>query len=365
MKTRSLLIVLTALTFRMNAAAADAVIEEGSLAGAPFRIDIPQNWNGSLVMYAHGYNVAGYNPPFQVDFAQTAGALGFAVAQSRYSRQGWAAREGILETEALRKYFAEKYGTTSPTIIAGHSQGGAITYGTIERYPEVYDGALPFCAVGPSALEFFKERVFDMRVLFDHYFPGLPGSAVVFPEGTETISRYKPIIADMIAKDPEKAAAFARLTSLSSTDSIPEVIALWSEMLREFGERTGGNPFDNTDTLYAGSADDAALNRQIGRFAADEKAEAYLREWVTLNGDISDPVLAVHTLVDDLIPPAFANQYAALTARKGTSQRYVQRWVDRNGHCAFNPGETKEALRLLAEWIKSGKAPAAGELRVN
>ena len=77
---------------------AKAVTEEGQIAGADFRIDIPENWNGGLVMFAHGYALAGRSPGFNMDFVKSAGSLGFAVAQSRYAHQGWAVREGILDT---------------------------------------------------------------------------------------------------------------------------------------------------------------------------------------------------------------------------------------------------------------------------
>jgi hypothetical protein len=32
--------------------------EIGEINGAKFRIDVPENWNGGLVVYCHGYNPA-------------------------------------------------------------------------------------------------------------------------------------------------------------------------------------------------------------------------------------------------------------------------------------------------------------------
>lgn len=344
---------------------AGPITEEGAIDGADFRIDIPKNWNGGLVMYAHGYAMVTMKPQFNLDMVKAAEPLGLAVAQSRYSRQGWAAEEGILETEELRKHFVEKYGSTSPTIIAGHSQGGQITYGTIEKYPEAYDGALPMCGVATSAIQFFKERTFDMRLLFDYYFPGVPGSAVEFPDGTYTFAKASAKVRELIAAEPEKAEAFAKMVNVSSAKELPTVIAFWSEILREMTERAGGNCFDNMDTIYSGSPDDAKLNKEIPRHAADPKAAAYLREWVTLTGKISDPVLALHTLVDDLIPPTYANMYGEKTVLAGTSDLYAQSWIDRAGHCAFNTEETTEALRQLLDWIKTGKRPTPGDWTKN
>lgn len=338
-----------------------AVTEEGEINGAKFRIDIPEGWNGGLVMYAHGYVMVTQPAQFDQTMPKACQTLGFAVAQSLYSRQGWAAREGILDTEALRRYFVDKYGPTYPTIIAGHSQGGAITYATIERFPEVYDGALPLCAAGPSALEFFKGSVFDRRALFDYFLPGLPGSAVEFPDGTQTFVKVMAKATELVKANPEKAQAYADLTSLSSTDVVPLSLALWSEMLRELTERAGGNAFDNTTTIYTGTADDITLNKEIKRYQADEKAVAYLRHWVTLTGEISDPVLALHSIVDDLVPPSFANEYSQLTTRAGTSKFYIQSWTQAPNHCMFSESETIDALKQLVDWIQTGKRPTPGD----
>lgn len=344
---------------------ADPVVAEGEIGSAQFRIDIPPNWNGGLVMYAHGYVVATQTAQFNEDMIRVAHNAGYAIAQSLYTRQGWAAREGILDTEALRRYFEERHGEAYPTIIAGHSQGAAITYSIIEKYPEVYDGALPMCGSGTSALDFMKERIFDMRLLFDYFFPGLPGSVVEFPDGEATYVTVQRQARDLIQEDPERARAFARMVNLSSTEAIPGVIAFWSEILRELKVRTGGNAFDNRDTIYTGSSDDVRLNREIPRYSGDPDAVQYLRQWVTLTGNISDPVLALHTLVDDLIPPAYANAYDPKTVMAGVDELYVQSYVTRSGHCNFTVAEMTRALRQLDRWIRTGKRPEPANLTSN
>jgi pimeloyl-ACP methyl ester carboxylesterase len=365
MLSRAIALALIALAVQFAATAADrptkATAEEGEIAGAKFHIDIPDNWNGGLVMYAHGYAMVAQEPKFNLDVSKAFQSLGFAVAQSLYSHQGWAAREGILDTEALRRYFVDKYGPTYPTIIAGHSQGGAITYATIEKFPEIYDGALPMCAAGPSALGFFKDRVFDMRVLFDYYFPGLPDGPIEFPDGEQSYTKVMAKANELIKAEPEKAKAFAQMTTLSAPEAIPGVIAFWTEILRELTLRTGGSAFDNTNTIYSGSADDITLNKEINRYTANPKSVEYLHQWVTMTGEIADPVLALHTMTDDLIPPAFANRYANLATLAGHADLYAQAWTDGKNHCAFNAEETTEALRQLVDWIKTGKRPTVGD----
>lgn len=335
---------------------------EGELDGAQFRIDIPGGWNGGLVMYAHGYTVAGTEPKYNDMLVTVANELGLAVAQSKYSRQGWAAEEGTLETEALRKYFVKQYGKTEPTIIAGHSQGAAITFKTIEKYAKAYDGALPMCGTPEPSLQFMKARIFDMRLLFDYYFPGLPGSVVEFPEDSPNMPGTFMKVQALIKDRPEEAKAFADLVELPGPDSLPSVIAFWTEILRELQTRAGGNAFDNRDSIYIGSDDDAALNREIPRYAADEAAVAYLREWVTNTGRIEDPVLSMHTLVDQLIPADRPDFYKQLTQIVGTQDLYSQLYVASDGHCNFTEAQTKEALELLLKWIQEGERPGVIDL---
>ena len=101
---------------------------------------------------------------------------GFAFAASDYSTQGWAVKEAIEDTEALRRHFVSKRGAPAETYITGHWMGGHITMAIIERYPEAYQGAMPMCGPLGPALEFLNTGLFDMLVTFEALFPGTIGS---------------------------------------------------------------------------------------------------------------------------------------------------------------------------------------------
>src|SRR6195952_955378 len=149
--------------------------EVGMLDGAEYRIDIPADWNHSLVVYYHGYeelrgayHIAERPPPQVFPLFQRH----YAIAQSRYSQAGWALQQGYPETEALRKYFVKAYGQPRETYVAGGSMGGALVMVTLELNPKPYLGGLDLCgAVGPTYESF--ERRFAWRAAFDFYFPGL------------------------------------------------------------------------------------------------------------------------------------------------------------------------------------------------
>ncbi len=82
-------------------------------------------------------------------------------------------------------------------------------------------------------------------------------------------------------------------------------------------DRLGGrNPFGNEGVRYSGSHDDAALNTGVERFAPDSTAVRDLSYDSDLTGEVSIPVLTLHSELSDA---GYANSIAALDAwvRKG------------------------------------------------
>src|SRR5688500_2632325 len=95
--------VLTTAAGPPSQARSSTPVEVGQLKGAPYRVDVPPNWNGGLVLYCHGYRGApdSFDVNAQDEMAQTFAPLGYAVAQSGYSAGGYALREATVDTERL------------------------------------------------------------------------------------------------------------------------------------------------------------------------------------------------------------------------------------------------------------------------
>ncbi len=148
--------------------------ELGAINGAKFRIDVPENWNGGLVVYCHGYDASpvaykeGKLPPIFAIFTEQ----GYALAQSGYAAGGWAVEQAVTDIENLRRYFTTNYGKPKETYITGHSMGGFLTMLMIEQYPNAYDAGLALCGPLAPASYFMGRGAFDLRVVFDYYFPG-------------------------------------------------------------------------------------------------------------------------------------------------------------------------------------------------
>jgi len=313
---RSRVIVLSlAMVFAflsMPAVGDEAKVRTGDIEGVPYRIQIPSRWNRGLVMYAHGYKSRGDNwTPLPAVLGAVFLERGFAVAESAYSRQGWAVEEALKETEALRQFFAKTYGKPDSTFIAGHSMGGLITLAAIESHPDAYDGALPLCGPLVPALAFFKDRVFDMLVTFEALF------------GDSLPREYRPVV-----EAPELP---------------PQVVE------RALASRP--------------AAAAPHVNDSVPRYAAVPETLSYLRRYYTPTGVIKDPVLAVHTTYDAGVPPSFPSSYAVTTALKGNEKLFVQQHVCADGHCRIDPVSTGRAFDELRKWAATGVPPEPGPVR--
>src|SRR5580700_6194575 len=119
--------------------------------GATFLIEVPSNWNGTLFLYSHGYVVPGAsNPATDVGDPLTRLFMlgkGYALAGSSYATTGWAIQQAIPDQIAVLDAFNKLFHHPDRTIAWGHSLGGIITAGLIQKHPERFTAALPMCGV--------------------------------------------------------------------------------------------------------------------------------------------------------------------------------------------------------------------------
>ena len=152
--------------------------------GAKYRICMPNvlnpQWNGDLIVYAHGY-VAFYKevgipedqmslPGSPITIDQIVNGMGYAFATTSYYTNGLAVRPAISDLLDLVDIFIAAHGVPSTTLLAGVSEGGLITTLAVEKHPDVFDGGLAMC--GPYGG--FNRQIShygDFRVIFDYFSP--------------------------------------------------------------------------------------------------------------------------------------------------------------------------------------------------
>ena len=339
---------------------------DGTLAGgALYRVCFPAEWNGELVVYAHGY-VAPNEPvalPADgiggVGISLVVNALGYAFASTSYRANGLVADLAVEDLAQLDETIRARYRPDpTRTFLVGTSEGGLVAALAVERNPELYAGALAACGpIGDFAVQ--VDWFGDFRAVFDYFFPGLlPGSAVEPPAGLQDDweSTYVPAVLAALADDPGATAQLLAVTGAPSDPLDPATAGatvidlLWYNVFStaDAQARLGGQPYDNTTRVYQGSLDDAALNAGVARYTADPAARAALARFQT-TGDLTRPVVTLHTTGDPIVPVVHEELYAEKVAAAGATTLLDQTSVSRYGHCAFQQGELLTAFSTLVD----------------
>ena len=354
---------------------ADQVVDGSTGPGSVYRLVRPSNWNGILLLYAHGYVSKDEPVGITPDDALVISLLtpqGFAVAVSSFSENGWVVKDGTQRTHQLLGLFTARFGKPARVYAAGASMGGLIAIRLIETWPHEFAGVLPACAVA-GGLARQVDFVANVRVLFDLFYRDvLPGTAVDVPDGIDVVADIvNPALAAMAA-DPTGALAIARVaqtpvpfasgeelllsiaTALGGAAGYPEILALTH----------GQAYFDNTTTQYTGALDAATLNfinARVQRFAGTPAGRNSLEHNYTPTGDLRIPALTLSTFRDPVIPGFHRTLYGQAVAANGGSDWLVQRsvpgYTGGYGHCTFTPQELTQAFFDLVAWGEYGIKP--------
>jgi len=385
---------------------------QGTLGGANYTISVPSNWNGTLVLYSHGYvfpNQPLLNPAPDVGIAGhvsdtlTRAALlqqGYALAGSSYSQNGWAVQQAFHDQIALLDYFDATCGTPTRTIAWGHSEGGLITAGLVQLFPDRFAGALSMCrplAGGIGTWNQALDSVFAFKILLAG---NAPLSIVHITDPTSSFNLAEQILAQAQSSQEGRAriALVAALADIpgwfdpaspepASTDFTTQEQnqVLWLSKVdfafaffarAELELRAGGNPSWNVGVDYtrqlALSADRdevIALYQQAGlkltqdlqaletapRITTDPQAVQYLNQYITFNGVLNIPVLTMHTTGDGLVVNQEEQAYASVVHSSGDTSLLRQVFVHRAHHCTFTPAETLTAFQMLINRLETGQ----------
>jgi pimeloyl-ACP methyl ester carboxylesterase len=346
---------------------------------AGFALEVPPNWNGQLVMWAHGFR--GNGPELTVDppsygLREKWVAQGYAWAASSYDRNGYDIASGVRSTRELVARFAQEVGKPSRVFLAGVSMGGHITARAIEQDPWLYAGAMPMCGVlGDHVL-------FDYFLDFNLTAQALSGQAGNYPPGPDYADVVLPRVyaglgltpGDPTITTPE-AQQLVAATVLDSGGPRPgaEVsVAYWKDFLLDLAVPddaptpvTGvaadpGVVATNVGTDYAPDApvDLDAVVQRVPAADPQTRESKRLTPVAQVFGRPRVPVLSLHGLGDLFVPFSMEQVYAAEVAAAGRSDELVQRAIRVTGHCEFSPAEAGTAWDDLVAWVDGGPQPA-------
>ncbi|HEY6792993.1 MAG TPA: DUF6351 family protein [Trebonia sp.] len=385
----------------------------GSLSdGATYELQCPAGgWNGTLFLFSHGYVVPGAaNPAADASDPVTAAWLlsnGYALAGSSYSTTGWSVQQAIPDQAATVAAFGRDYRAPRHTVAWGESLGGMITAGLVQDYPRLFSAALPACGVLSGGVATWNTAL-DAEVAFQQLIaPNVQVADITDPTANLTAAETALAAAQ---KTPQGRARLALVSAMGDTPGwftpgSPEPAATdytaqeanqfeWAsevtfpftfDFRAELEARAGGNPSWTTGVNFAAQLAKSTDSREVKalyaaaglslgtdlrtlntapKISANPASVRYLADNIAYTGQISVPVLTMHTTGDGLVVPENEQAYRQAVDQAGDASLLRQVFVDRAGHCAFTPAEFITAIGVLLDRMTTGhwQVPSPAQL---
>ncbi len=387
--------------------------------GGSWIADVPTPWNGTLLLYSHGY---GSTAPADSPDPATKQALldrGYALAGSSYDPTGSLWQLG----SAVRDQFetlADVESTVLPArprqvFAVGTSMGGLISSLEDESSYGRLDGALTTCGIVAGGLQLGNYQL-DGEYALDHLLAGDSIKLVNFTGPTGAADSFQSAVqmGNVAAAAQNTAAGRARLALALSlmntttwavqpgtpppaphdyaaqeqgqynTDFGPPPPGFPPLTVMEFVQTgrqqielaAGGNPnwtagVDFTrlverssykpeiEALYRAAG--LNLNADLRSLTRDAniKASVPAVRWMVQTSDntgrLQVPELDMHTIADQLVPVQQENYYRHTVAFAGRSALLRQSYVKAQGHCNFTPSELVAGVQTIQQRVNTGR----------
>ena len=401
----------------------DEVACTGDLDGAAYEIKLPDKWNGTLLIYSHGYRQAEPSPP---DFApvdtdpapaatdEVASALlakGYALAGSAFKTNGWDVLDGVAADEALHTFFTQKIGTPDRVYVWGDSLGGLITETLAEKHPEWVSGAAPLCGVlggGNLNLDLALDVAYAVKTLIypdlkltgfashDEAVANWQGAYDAITKAGADLTNGVPaiLLTAALVDAPTQTKTYDGATVESQVraraEAILTALGYGTYGRYEIEQRVGGNASGNDGTDYSARVSDAerslietvssgATDKLLAkldageRVTADPAARAKFDTMGNPTGNLQDPTVTLHTSADPLVlvqnEGVFKDRVYAAKDRIGDlMQIYTTPPASYPedtgapygaGHCNFTTSQRVGLIDLLDGWVRDGRVPGA------
>ncbi len=335
----------------------------GRLGGSIYQIEMPDEWNGRLVLYLHGSRLS--EPLLSVESPAIRRYLidnGFAWGASSFSRNDIALFLGSDETAAVWDIFVQRFGRPERTYVTGQSMGGGGTIFAAERYPDRFDGALGLCSIVGSASitdyfgDYFVAGAFVVGIT-QAEFDSTPPAELIH-------GRILPALEDPIAHSQFEDLVINLTGGPRPFDH--EGFLIWEQWTWDRSQGAlDGALLDNRETVYRlGPLSD--VSSDAFNAAAIRISPGPLREIIVLisetTGAVQIPLLTLHTTGDFNVPIYHEQELRRRVEAAGKGDLLVQRTIRAPDHCAFTNEEWQRGLEDLIAWVEEGDRPEGEDL---
>jgi alpha-beta hydrolase superfamily lysophospholipase len=376
--------------------------------GGSWIADVPSSWNGTLLLYSHGFG-----PPQAADAPDpsTKQALldrGYALVGSSYDPAGswWALgsalRDQFEALDAVRTFLPSQ---PREVIAFGTSMGGLVSALESERGNGRIDGALTTCGLVAGAIHLNNYQLDGEYAMAKLLAAAVPIKLVRFANPDEGLASAKQFdaIAQQAQSTPEGRArlalamAFMNVPTWAPGQPMPAAYDYAAQEQQQFDIQFSG-AFTTMDFIESGRPwiEQAAggngswtvgvdFARQLARspyapqvralyhqagldlrsdlgaltaganIRADAPALRWLAQTSVPSGRLQVPELNLHTTSDQLVPVQQESVYARAVRGAGADRLLRQAYVARQGHCNFTPAELVAGVLAIQHRVESGR----------
>lgn len=396
----------------------------GEIEGADYRVLVPEDWNGTLLLFSHGNYPSEYfgegNPVPHLLANQPASeeALtdrGYALAASLFQGGGldFTVPTAVQDQSRLLDWFEHHVGEPERTFTTGASMGAVTAIKHAEAEPERIDGVLTIG--GAIDVVGMLDAILDVNL----------ATRALLTDGTdadgdpiELVRPTKPVasrtaLADALTTALETPEGRARISLIASLNTIsgwydvsrpePEDLQEWIDGQAQWliwayttglgptarvdwEAELGGNASASFDGDWAhrlrhsgalrevrqayATAPGADLSDDLAALAAEPVIEAEPEARANLvrhrpEGTTPQPVLTLHTTGDGGAPPSYERSFGDRIAEVGHPGRYRSVHVERGAHLTVSVAEELVALRALERRVGTGRWPALSPRALN
>jgi hypothetical protein len=376
--------------------------------GGSWIADVPADWNGTLLLYSHGY---GSNTPQDSPDSATQQALldrGYALAGSSYDPTGslWALGSAVPDQLATLSAVKRDVLPSPPgqVLAFGTSMGGLISALEAQRPERPIDGALTTCGIVAGGVQLGNYQLDGEYAMSRLLAPGQPVKLVNFSTQAEAVLTAQQLnTAAQLAQGT--AAGRARLalalglmnvTTWAPNEPMPapgdyaaqeqgqydDTFGAFPVMLfietgrQQIEQAAGGNPAWTAGIDFARLLTHSSYRREItalyraagldlradlqalsagAKIKADTAAVRWMQSTSAPTGRLAVPELDLHTISDQLVPVQHENHYGDLVRRARSSALLRQAFVQRQAHCNFTPAELVAGVLAVQHRVASGR----------
>lgn len=382
--------------------------------GATWIADVPTTWNGTLLLYSHGYGPLNAADAPDPTTQQALLGMGYAMAGSSYDPHGswWALGSAVRDQfETLAVVNRTVLPSTPTKVFAfGTSMGGLISALEDQDSRGRLDGALTTCGIVAGANNLNQYQLDGEYALSQLLAPSEHIQLTNFIDGPSqgfadsAASAAKLLAAAQAAQGtPQGRARLALVSAFLNVSpwggsSIPNIYDYAGQEQGQFddyfvsgpsnaltfivegrdqieaaagGEGSGTVGVDFSRLLHESSYypevralyNDAGLSlrsdlqalKRNANLRPDEAAYRWLTRTSVPTGRLQVPELDLHTVSDQLVPVQQENYYHRLVVRARDSVLLRQAFVLAQGHCNFTSADLIAGLHALESRVATGR----------